>query len=47
MSLSRKNGMVDEEKRVYIYFSIEEVMEVLSSTGKIEYTKEGREIIIY
>ena len=28
MSLSRKNGMVDEEKRVYIYFSIEEVMEV-------------------
>ena len=28
MSLSSKNGMVDEEKRVYIYFSIEEVMEV-------------------
>ena len=28
MSLSRKNGMFDEEKRVYIYFSIEEVMEV-------------------
>ncbi len=27
--------------------TIEEVMEVLSSTGKIEYTKEGREIIIY
>ena len=28
MSLSRKNGMFDEEKRVYIYFSIEEIMEV-------------------
>ena len=27
MSLSRKNGLIDEEKRVYIYFSIEEVME--------------------
>ena len=30
MSLSRKNGWVDEEKRVYIYFSIEEVMEEFS-----------------
>ena len=28
MSLSSKNGMVDEEKRVYIYFSVEEIMEV-------------------
>ena len=28
MSLSRKNGMFDEEKRVYIYFSVEEIMEV-------------------
>lgn len=28
MSLSRKNGWVDEEKRVYIYFSVEEIMEV-------------------
>lgn len=27
MSLSKKNGWVDEEKRVYIYFSIEEVQE--------------------
>ena len=27
MSLSRKNGWVDEEKRVYIYFSTEEIQE--------------------
>ncbi len=27
MSLSRKNGLIDEEKRVYIYFSIEEIQE--------------------
>ena len=27
--------------------TIEEVMEVLSSTGKIKYKKEGREITIY
>lgn len=29
MSLSKKNGWVDEEKRVYIYFSIQEIMEEL------------------
>ena len=27
MSLSKKNGWVDEEKRVYIYFSVREIME--------------------
>ena len=27
MSLSKKNGWVDEEKRVYIYFSTEEIQE--------------------
>ncbi len=27
MSLSKKNGLIDEEKRVYIYFSVEEVQE--------------------
>lgn len=27
MSLSRKNGWVDEEKRVYIYFSLDEIQE--------------------
>lgn len=30
MSLSQKNGWVDENKRVYIYFSVQEIMEELN-----------------
>ena len=29
MSLSVKNGWIDEQNRVYIYFTVEEVMDVL------------------
>lgn len=30
MSLSQKNGWLDDENRVYIYFSLEDVMEYLN-----------------
>lgn len=42
MSLSRKNGWVDEEKRVYIYFSIEEVMEEFSVASQKADKNAGR-----
>lgn len=42
MSLSVKNGWLDEEKRVFIIFKIEEIMEILGFSKKksIEYLNE-------
>ena len=35
MSLSIKNRWLDEEDRVYIFFSVEEIMEMLNTAKKI------------
>ena len=37
MSLSSKNGWLDDKKRVYIYFSTEEIMDALNVGKKFDH----------